>query len=637
MIGILMVGAIAAADWLVIGMARNASIEAYAIADTNIARGMNAQTSRALAGVDEVLQGLLAALIAGDVVSPDVARAALVARSTFDLLADSQKRLPGVEALAVVDAGGRIANSSRGWPSVGTDVSDRDFFRHFVDNADPAPFVSAPARDDAGAWSSFIARRIGDAHGDFAGVILAELSLGDLEEFYHVAMPPRRTVTVMRRDGTVLVQYPHTVDRTGEKPAGEAWYALAAAGGGTYHGADFLDNAPVVAAVLPTGAMPLLIEASSTEAEVLAGWLQQRLWVIVGGVFASLGALLLLRLFSTQIHRLEASQLSLAAKNIEVETAHSQLDAALSNIPQGLCFFDGDCRLIFTNRRYREIYNLAEEAIEPGATVAEIFDRCCAAVGIVNYTRGEYLKSLEDTARNCESRHSTIELKDGRTIAVQQQPMPDGGWVATHEDVTERRRAEERIAFLAKHDGLTGLANRSLLRERIDEALVGAAQGVRFALLFLDLDRFKAVNDALGHGAGDELLCEVAARLKATVSKSDTVARLGGDEFVVLQAGSNTPEDTAHLVRRIIKRVGAPYHVRGREVVIGVSIGVDISPKEPTSADILIMNADKALYMAKAEGRGTFRFFEAEMNAHTQDPHRHERDPRRAVEKTCVA
>jgi hypothetical protein len=219
MIGILMVGAIAAADWLVIGMARYASIEAYAIADTNIARGMNAQTSRTLAGVDKVLQGLLAALITGDVASPD-AKAALVARSTYDLLADSQKRLPGVEALALVDAGGRIANSSRGWPSVGTDVSDRDYFRHFIDNADPAAFVSAPAKVDAGAWSSFIARRIGDAQGNFAGVVLAELSLGDLEEFYHVAMPPRRTVTVMRRDGTVLVQYPHRVDRTGEKPAG---------------------------------------------------------------------------------------------------------------------------------------------------------------------------------------------------------------------------------------------------------------------------------------------------------------------------------------------------------------------------------------------------------------------------------
>jgi diguanylate cyclase (GGDEF)-like protein len=637
MIGILMVGAIAVADWLVIGMARNASIEAYAIADTNIARGMNAQTFRALDGVDKVLQGLLAALITGDVVSPDSARAALVARSTFDLLGDSQKRLPGVEALALVDAGGRIANSSRGWPSVGIDVSNRDFFRHFVDNADPTPFVNAPARDNAGAWSSFIARRIVDAHGDFAGVILAELSLGDLEEFYHVAMPPRRTVTVMRRDGTVLVQYPHVVDRTGEKPAGEAWYALAAGGGGTYHGADFLDNAPVVAAVLPMGDMPLLIEASSTEAEVLAGWIQQRLWLIVGGVFASLGALLLLRLFSAQIHRLEASQLSLAATNIEVETAHSQLDAALSNIPQGLCFFDSDHRLIFSNRRYGEIYRLAAEAIEPGATAAAIFDRCCAAVGIVNYTRSEYLKSLEDTARNSESHHSTIELKDGRTIAVQQQPMPDGGWVATHEDITERRRAVEKIAFLARHDGLTGLANRSLLRERIDEALVGAAQGACFALLFLDLDRFKAVNDALGHGAGDELLCEVAARLTATVSKFDTVARLGGDEFVVLQAGRNTPEDTAHLARRIIKLVGAPYHVGGREVVIGVSIGVDISPKEPTSADILIMNADKALYMAKAEGRGTFRFFEPEMNTHTENPYRQARDPRRAVEKTRVA
>ena len=633
MIGILIVGAIAVADCLVIGMARNASIEAYAIADTNIARGMNAQTFRSLARVDKVLQRL-PALITGDVVSSDAAKSALVARSTFELLADSQKRLPGVEGLAVVDAGGRIANSSGGWPSVGTDVSNRDYFRHFIDNADPAAFVSAPARDDAGAWSSFMARRVGDAHGNFAGVILAELSLGDLEEFYRVAMPPHRTLTVVRRDGTVLVQYPHVVDRTGEKPAGEVWKVFAAAGGGTFHGADFLDNAPVVAAVLPMGSLPLLIEASSTEAEVLAGWRQQRLWVMAGGVFASLGALIVLRLFSTQIHRLEASRSSLAAKNVEVETAHRQLDAALSNIPQGLCFFDGNHRLIFSNHRYGEIYGLATEATESGATAAEMFDRCCDAIGIINHTPSEYLKSIEDAARNHESGHSTIELKDGRIIAVQQQPMPDGGFVATHEDITERRRAEEKIAFLARHDALTGLANRSLLRERVDEALACATQGARFALLFLDLDRFKAVNDALGHSAGDELLRQVAARLTAIVSKADTVARLGGDEFVILQAGLNTTEDSALLAERIVKLVAAPYDVAGREVVIGVSVGVEISPEEPTSADVLIRNADTALYVAKAEGRGTFRFFEPQMNAPTPNPYRRARDPRPGVEKT---
>jgi diguanylate cyclase (GGDEF)-like protein len=203
--------------------------------------------------------------------------------------------------------------------------------------------------------------------------------------------------------------------------------------------------------------------------------------------------------------------------------------------------------------------------------------------------------------------------------------------VATHEDITERRRAEQRIEFLAHHDALTGLVNRSALLDEIRKALVAIARGGQIAILFLDLDRFKAVNDTLGHAVGDELLRQVAARLTAAVRQNDVVARFGGDEFVILQTGLKTPQDAAHLARRLIASVSAPYEIAEQEVVIGVSVGVEISSKTLNGAEALIKNADMALYIAKAEGRGTFRFFESDMDARTRTRHGLELDLRHAI------
>ena len=223
--------------------------------------------------------------------------------------------------------------------------------------------------------------------------------------------------------------------------------------------------------------MPLVIETSATEAEVLAGWSRERMWLALGGVLASVVVIWLLRIFAAQVHRLEVSELSIAAKKRQAETAHRQLDIALSNIVQGVCFFDGDQRLIVANRRYQEIYGLPPDAIRPGVTLAESVGYRYAAIGICNYDSADYLRSLEASARAGQPNHSVLELKDGRAISIQTQPMPDGGWVATHEDITERRRAEEKIEFLAKHDALTGLANRALLLERMRQALVDSARG----------------------------------------------------------------------------------------------------------------------------------------------------------------
>ena len=187
--------------------------------------------------------------------------------------------------------------------------------------------------------------------------------------------------------------------------------------------------------------------------------------------------------------------------------------------------------------------------------------------------------------------------------------------MATHEDITERRQAEQQIAYMARHDSLTDLPNRMQFREQLARTLAGVSRGERLAVLCLDLDNFKSVNDTLGHQVGDELLKAVANRLRGCVRESDTAARIGGDEFAIVQTGIDTASDTASLARRICESLRAPYNLLGHTVMVDANIGIAIAPNDGTEPTELLKNADMALYGAKAHGRGTYRFFEPEMDA----------------------
>jgi diguanylate cyclase (GGDEF)-like protein len=223
------------------------------------------------------------------------------------------------------------------------------------------------------------------------------------------------------------------------------------------------------------------------------------------------------------------------------------------------------------------------------------------------------------------------DMTDGRTIAIRHQPMPDGGWVATHEDITEFRRIEARIAHMAHHDVLTELPNRVLLRERLERALEGTHKGRSLAVMCLDLDRFKDINDSLGHPVGDALLKAVAQRLTSCIGEADTVARLGGDEFAIVQVGAEQPVAATALATRVIEALGEPFELDAHQVVVGASVGVDVSPDEGTSSDQLLKNADLALYRAKSEGRGVHRFFEPAMDADMQARCKLQADLRKAL------
>jgi diguanylate cyclase (GGDEF)-like protein len=193
------------------------------------------------------------------------------------------------------------------------------------------------------------------------------------------------------------------------------------------------------------------------------------------------------------------------------------------------------------------------------------------------------------------------------------------GYRGTYRDVTQRKADQLRIGFLASHDPLTSLSNRTRFRERVEQALATAGKDESFAVCCLDIDGFKNVNDTLGHPIGDMLLVAVAERLSACVSKKDAVARLGGDEFAILQMASSQPGEAIELAQRILSAIGEPYSVEGHRIVINTSIGITIAPTDGTHHDDLLKNADIALYRAKIDGRGAYRLFEAEMDVRLQE------------------
>ena len=335
---------------------------------------------------------------------------------------------------------------------------------------------------------------------------------------------------------------------------------------------------------------------------------------------------------------LEAQNAQLAQQHVllkqheeQLQAQNLQLDAALNNMVQGLAMFDPQLRLVLANARYAEMYGLTPEEVTPGTTLRQILEYRIAKGYLAGRSADELLKSMLGRTPGKEPGQYTNLLHDGRSVTVSVQPMADGGTVTTHQDITEQRRSEAKIAHMALHDALTGLPNRVLLNERLEYALARVKGNDIVAVHLLDLDLFKNVNDTLGHSAGDKLLKMVTARLRARVSETDTVARMGGDEFTIVQTSIAQPVHATTLALRIIDALSEPYEIDGQQVIIGTSVGIAIGPADGASPDQLLRNADLALYRAKGDGRGTYCFFAPEMDAQMQARRGMEYDLRRAL------
>jgi diguanylate cyclase len=308
-----------------------------------------------------------------------------------------------------------------------------------------------------------------------------------------------------------------------------------------------------------------------------------------------------------------------------------QLVNAVNNMSHGIVMFDSSERLLVCNDRYLELYGLSRDDVKPGTTLRTLMHRRKAA-GLLAPDPDEYRLEIVQKITSGETMSNIVERPD-RIIAVTTTPLPGGSWVSIHEDVTERRRAENRIEYLKYHDALTGLPNRASFEARLQEQLAKAGESAdTFAILCIDLDRFKGLNDVFGHAFGDALLQEIAGQMRDAVGDA-FLARLGGDEFGVIATAAIQPAKAAALSETLLARFADELAVSGQQLRVGLSIGVTMFPDDGPDADTLMANADAALYRAKMEGRGTFRFFEAKVDQHLRERRALQLDLRTALER----
>ncbi|MGV8853492.1 MAG: putative bifunctional diguanylate cyclase/phosphodiesterase [Devosia sp.] len=314
-----------------------------------------------------------------------------------------------------------------------------------------------------------------------------------------------------------------------------------------------------------------------------------------------------------EVARTEVAQ----KRKLELERQNIRLDAAVNNISQGLCMMDARGRLVICNEPYARIYSLPDQLLRPGTQLEQILGHLFDVGMSTGGTREEYIIWRREIIARREYGKNVHELNN-RTIMMQHHPMKDGGWVSTHEDITEQKQNEARIHHLARHDALTDLPNRIEFLDQMAKAEAGLSRGEMAAVLYIDLDHFKAVNDTLGHAVGDEVIKQASARLWGATRETDVLARLGGDEFALLMRPIDGSDAAARVADRIIRAIGAPMHIGGQQIEIGASVGIAVGPGDGVKTDTLVKNADLALYKAKSEGRSNYHFFESGMDAELQ-------------------
>ena len=307
----------------------------------------------------------------------------------------------------------------------------------------------------------------------------------------------------------------------------------------------------------------------------------------------------------------------------------SNCDTLLDTLPLGVAVFDASQRLIMANTPYAVIYRIKSPDDWMGHKYGELVDEMVRN-GTIDATVATGL-SLASKASPDAWTELVLYLSDGRSALVRTKPLQDGGWISIHEDISDRIQAENNILHFATHDSLTDLPNRKQLQERLDLSLARVRRGEKIGLLWVDLDRFKNVNDTLGHQVGDKLLVEVADRIRTSVRETDVPARLGGDEFAVLQVPIKDIKDTEVVAERLLKRLSMPFVIENATIHIGATIGIVVADETNCDVTKLLSNADFALYRAKSEGRGIYRHFDPAMNAEMLQRKTMERQLRRAI------
>jgi diguanylate cyclase (GGDEF)-like protein/PAS domain S-box-containing protein len=691
-----------------------------------------------------------------DTTSPEIFRERMSTPQAHHMLQSKVSALSYIGDVAIFDSEGKLINWSRPSPVPDISIVDRSYFKIFKSEPQSEPILAEPARSYIdGSWTTVIAHRLSGPGGVFLGVMSRRIDPVNYERFFaSLTLGEGAAIAMFHRDGTMLARYPHIDSMIGQKfkNAPLLHQVLTLGGGKTLRITSPIDGQDRLGAGAELSHFPIVVIATSAVSAALADWRAQTRFLIVAAALSACVIALMLYLIIQQINRQnrEAQQ--------RLESEKQRLDTALNNMTQGLVLYDPSARIVTFNQRYIDMYSLSTDVVKPGCHYYELIQHRKDTGSYDGDVRAFCDPIMRDVAQGKVNR-CIMECRDGRAFEVINKPLARGGWVATIEDiterrkleqerdrnyaflreiidhiptqitvkdaidhryvlvnsvaetqfglsrddivgksvselfpeehakiitgeddralqskeglfidehlwqtklfgprfitskriairdsageprylinvvedVTERRRADEKIAHLAHYDALTDLPNRVLFREQIERELRKANQGEQFALLYIDIDEFKGINDSLGHHVGDELLKTVATRIRGCIKPGDLIARLGGDEFAVIQTAIGSTAEVENFVARVYEAIRQPCQCLGHQLSTDASIGIALAPRDGTELDQLIKHADLAMYAAKAGGRRIHRFFESAMDASAKARLTMEQDLRQAL------
>jgi diguanylate cyclase (GGDEF)-like protein/PAS domain S-box-containing protein len=691
------------------------------------------------------------------IASPATFRERMARPDVHEILSTKVGNLSNLGDISIFDADGNMINWSRPLPAPAINIADRAYYKTFTSDPQSEPVLAEAVRSHInGKLNTVIAHRLNGENGIFLGVMTRRIEPASYEKFFaSVAIGMGAAISMFHADGTMLARHPHVDEMIGKKFTRAPLLQRVLNKGGQQtlrilqSPVDDMDR-------LGSGAklsrFPIVVVATNTIAAALSDWRAQTRFLVAAALLAASVVGLILFLIIRQINRQNRE----SQQRLEAE--RRRLDTALNNMIQGLVLYDASARIVTFNRRYLDMYQLSTDIAKPGCHFRDLIQHRKER-GFFDGDVDEFCSTIMHNIAQGRVDRSVMQCADGRWFIAISRPLAEGGWVATIEDITERRNleqerdrnfaflreiidhipsqitvkdaqdrryllvnrvaetqfgfsrdlivgktafdlfpkgaaeivtihddkllqsgdglfldehlwksqalgrryitskrigirdqagepryiinvvedvterrlADEKIAHLAHYDPLTDLPNRVLFREQIQRELEKAKNGEPFALLYIDIDEFKGINDSLGHHVGDELLKTVAARIKNCLKPSDLIARLGGDEFAVIQTAAGGTAEVIEFVTQVHHAIRQPCDCLGHHLSTDASIGIALAPQDGTELDQLIKHADLAMYGAKAEGRRTHRFFEPAMDARAKARLALEQDLRQAM------
>ena len=561
-----------------------------------------------LGDLQHVHDDVVSYLRADGVDTPDEFERKMSTLSAHEMLRTKLGVLPHVGGLNLFNVKGWLINSSEMWPVPDVTVVDRRYFKEFT-SGQPTPdvIVEPVVSKVTKVWTTVFARKIVGRNGEAIGFASRGVEPTHFEDFVgSLALNNDTAISMIHRDGTIIARYPRDEKLVGQNVANSPSFQRALALSGNVSGRfkHPMQAEDKVGAVRSLMHFPIVIVATTKTSSALADWWAQTKLQFYAAALAIVVVVVMIFLIVRQLRRQHAA----AQQKLSEKSQH--LDTAINNMPQGLLLFDAAGRLVICNQQYIDMFGVSPHIVKPGCHLRDLVQHRKdqgTFVGDVDAYCARFLNPQDDGVRTTET-----VTPDGRTFRLIYQRSAGGGWATTLEDVTEARAVQAKIEHLAHYDALTNLPNRTLFQRHAEGVLLESESG-QFAILYIDIDEFKRINDSLGHLIGDEFLKAVADRLRQSVGDEDFVARLGGDEFAVIQRNVACDDDVMVLVARIYDALRTSFDCNGHRLSSDASIGVAVAPRDGTDLYGLLKSADLAMYAAKAAGRRTYRFFEPSM------------------------